>query len=39
VKARSTERSSAPRDLAEPFAMTFGAVSQHLRVLEVAELV
>lgn len=29
----------AASDLAEPFEMTFGAVSQHLRVLEQADLV
>jgi DNA-binding transcriptional ArsR family regulator len=31
------ERSAG--ELAEPFEMTFGAVSQHLKVLEEAELV
>jgi DNA-binding transcriptional ArsR family regulator len=29
----------AAGELAEPFQMTFGAISQHLRVLEDAELV
>ncbi len=29
----------AAGDLAEPFQMTFGAISQHLRVLEEAKLV
>jgi len=33
------EGERAASDLAEPFEMTFGAVSQHLRVLEDAALV
>jgi DNA-binding transcriptional ArsR family regulator len=37
VLLRDGERAAS--DLAEPFAMTFAAVSQHLRVLEEAELV
>lgn len=37
VSLRGGERAAS--ELAEPFAMTFGAVSQHLRVLEEAELV
>ena len=37
VLLRDGERAAS--DLAEPFEMTFGAVSQHLRVLEEAELV
>lgn len=37
VSLRGGERSAS--ELAEPFQMTFGAVSQHLRVLEQAELV
>jgi DNA-binding transcriptional ArsR family regulator len=32
-------REHAASELAEPFGMTFAAVSQHLRVLEQAELV
>ncbi|HEY4244472.1 MAG TPA: metalloregulator ArsR/SmtB family transcription factor [Kofleriaceae bacterium] len=37
VKLR--EREHAASELAEPFRMTFGAISQHLRVLEEASLV
>lgn len=37
VSLRGGERAAS--ELAEPFEMTFGAVSQHLRVLEEAELV
>jgi DNA-binding transcriptional ArsR family regulator len=37
AQLRDGERSAG--DLAAPFAMTFAAVSQHLRVLEAAELV
>ena len=37
VKLRDGERTAS--DLAEPFDMTFAAISQHLRVLEEAELV
>ncbi len=37
VSLRAGERSAT--DLAEPFRMTLSAVSQHLRVLEEAELV
>ena len=37
VKLRRGERSAS--ELAEPFDMTFAAISQHLRVLEEAELV
>jgi DNA-binding transcriptional ArsR family regulator len=37
VTLRDGERMAS--DLAEPFAMTFPAISQHLRVLEEAELV
>jgi len=37
VKLR--EREHAASELAEPFRMTFGAISQHLRVLEDAALV
>jgi DNA-binding transcriptional ArsR family regulator len=37
VRLRDGERAAS--DLAEPFDMTFAAVSQHLRVLEEAELV
>lgn len=37
VTLKAGERAAS--DLAEPFHMTFGAVSQHLRVLEQAELV
>jgi len=33
------EGERAASDLAEPFRMTFAAISQHLRVLEEAELV
>jgi DNA-binding transcriptional ArsR family regulator len=33
------EGERAARDLAEPFRMTFAAISQHLRVLEEADLV
>ncbi len=33
------EGERAASDLAEPFRMTFPAISQHLRVLEAAELV
>ena len=33
------ERERPARELAEPFGMTFAAVSQHLRVLEEAALV
>jgi DNA-binding transcriptional ArsR family regulator len=33
------EGEQAASDLAEPFHMTFAAISQHLRVLEEAELV
>ena len=33
------DRERAASDLAEPFRMTFAAISQHLRVLEEAELV
>jgi DNA-binding transcriptional ArsR family regulator len=32
-------REHSASELAEPFRMTFGAISQHLRVLEDAELV
>jgi len=37
VTLRDRERSAS--ELAEPFAMSFAAISQHLRVLEEAELV
>ena len=37
VRLRHGERAAS--DLAEPFGMTFAAVSQHLRVLEEAALV
>lgn len=37
VSLRGGERAAS--ELAEPFEMTFGAVSQHLRVLEEAALV
>ena len=37
VKLKEGERAAS--ELAEPFAMTFAAISQHLRVLEDAELV
>ena len=37
VSLKSGERAAS--ELAEPFGMTFAAVSQHLRVLEEAELV
>ena len=37
--ARLTEGSASVGELAEPFAMTFAAVSKHLRVLEGAGLV
>jgi DNA-binding transcriptional ArsR family regulator len=37
VRLRAGERAAS--DLAEPFGMTLSAVSQHLRVLEVADLV
>lgn len=37
VSLKSGERSAS--DLAEPFSMTFPAISQHLRVLEEAKLV
>jgi DNA-binding transcriptional ArsR family regulator len=37
VKLRDGERTAS--DLAAPFDMTFAAISQHLRVLEEAELV
>lgn len=37
VTLKDGERTAS--DLAEPFRMTFGAVSQHLRVLEDAKLV
>lgn len=37
VSLKHGERAAS--DLAEPFQMTFGAVSQHLRVLEEAALV
>ena len=37
VALKVEERSAS--ELAEPFRMTFGAISQHLRVLEEADLV
>ncbi len=37
VKLKNGERAAS--ELAEPFQMTFAAISQHLRVLEEAELV
>jgi DNA-binding transcriptional ArsR family regulator len=37
VRLKGGER--AVNELAEPFRMTFGAISQHLRILEEAELV
>jgi DNA-binding transcriptional ArsR family regulator len=37
VKLRDGERTAG--DLAEPFAMTFAGISQHLKVLEEARLV
>ena len=37
--ARLAEKSSTVGELAEPFEMTFAAVSKHLRVLESAGLV
>jgi DNA-binding transcriptional ArsR family regulator len=37
LQLKNGERTAS--DLAEPFEMTFGAISQHLRVLEEAELV
>ncbi len=37
VRLKHGERSAS--DLAEPFEMTFAGISQHLRVLEEAELV
>ena len=33
------EKEHAANELAEPFQMTFAAISQHLRILEEAELV
>ena len=39
ILARLTQGEATVGQLAEPFAMSFAAVSKHLRVLEAAELV